>query len=281
MQTNQDMPNDPLYDDEEDNLRMENELMRLKLKAELGADSQSSGNLDPLIENEFLKHVMAFEQNYAGAKRTKVFDLLGKPDFKKADELSDHLVDLAFEEVTDLLAQKNIEVDFIAAYDNRTKYSFITEELFDHETDDFNIPGMVTHFTYEEFHPNHKLDIGNRAEEFLSGWLAQKLNERSWCIADPFILKGDRTVSKAELVEKLNQIFNSYNAFTDPEYKIADIGFEFNTETGMGYAEGYIKYNAILESNEKIVIHGPFKLYLSFEHEWWSIFHIVFPGFEN
>jgi len=280
MQNNHDMPNDPLYDDEEDNLRMENELLRLKLKAELGADSQSSGNLDPLIENEFLKHIMAFEQNYAGAKRIKIFDLLGRPNFKRADELNDQLIDLAFEEITDLLAQKNISVDFIAAYDNRTKYSFITEELFDHETDDFKVPGMVTHFTYEEFHPNHKLDIGNRAEEFLSGWLEQKINEHSWYLADPFILKGGKTLSKVELAEKLKQVFNSYNAFTDPEYTIADIGFEFKTETGMGYAEGYIKYNAILESNEKITFHGPFKLYLSCEQEWWSIFHVALPGFE-
>jgi len=129
--------NDPLSDDSEENLRMENELLRLRLKAELGGDSHSSGNLDPALENEFLKQVMAFESNYANSNRAKVFDILGKPDFKRADELADDLIESALAEVLALLAGKSIEVDFIGVYDNRTKYTFITDELFDHEADDF------------------------------------------------------------------------------------------------------------------------------------------------
>ena len=194
--------------------------------------------------------------------------------------MSDVQVDFAFEQIVGLLSQKNIEIDFEGTYDNRTKYAFITEELFDHETDDFRIPGMVTHFSYEEFHPNYKQDIENRASEFLTGWFEQKLDEKHWCLADNFILPDRKMLSKNEVARRMKTVFDSYNAFTDCEYIIKDIGFEFRDENGIGHAEGLVKYNAILENTEQITIKGPFKLYLSLEYGWWSIFHIVFPGFE-
>jgi hypothetical protein len=274
------MSNNPIDNSDEENLRMENELLRLKFKAEFGGDSRSTGDLDPAIENEFLKQVMAFEHGYANTKRIKIFDLLGRPDLKSADELSDAQVDSAFEEVTGLLSQKNIEIDFEGTYDNRTKYAFITEELFDHETDDFRIPGMVTHFSYEEFHPNHKLDIENRASEFLTEWFNQKLDDKSWCLADNFILPDRRILSKNEVTRRMKTVFDSYNSFADYEYVIRDINFELQEESGMGHAEGLVKYNAILENNEQVSFKGPFKLYLSLDYGWWSIVHIVFPGFE-
>ena len=58
-----------------------------------------------------------------------------------------------------LLAQKNIVVEFTKPRNARFKYRFITEELFEHEMDDVHVKGMFTHFTYEEFHPNHDYDL--------------------------------------------------------------------------------------------------------------------------
>src|ERR1017187_4045975 len=101
---NDNMTDLPLSDDPEENLRMENELLRLKLKAELGAESHSAEDLDPGIENEFLKNVMAFEQNWANAKPAKVYDLLGKPDFKKVGDLNDEKIEEELEKITDLLS---------------------------------------------------------------------------------------------------------------------------------------------------------------------------------
>jgi hypothetical protein len=270
----------PLSDDPEENLRMENELLRLKLKAELGAEPYNVTNVEPEIENEFLKHILAFEHNFAQSKPAKVYDLLGKPGFKKSDELNDDLIEQALQQIIDLLAEKNMEVYFGEGYDSRTKYHFITEELFDHETTFLPMPGMTTHFDYEEFHPNHKKDIESRALEFLSEWFKQSFNKRSWELADHFILPDRKILSKSEVVIQLKRIFDAYTAFTDEKYIIKDIGFQLEEGTGLGHAEGMVKYNAVLENGEKITIGGPFKLYMTFEGGWWSIFHIIFPGFE-
>ena len=134
-------PNELPGNDDDENLRMENELLRLKFIAEFGGDSHSTGNLDPALENQFLKQVMAFEQGYASAKRVKIFDLLGQPDFKQTGELSDEQVSIELEKIIDLLAEKNIDVNFSGTYDDRAKYSFITDELFEQEVDDFHLGG--------------------------------------------------------------------------------------------------------------------------------------------
>jgi hypothetical protein len=280
MNNDDDLLNQPLSDDFEENMRMENELLRLKMKAELGGESHSSGDLDPMLANEFLKHVMAFEHNYANSKRVKIFDLLGQPDFKAADQLDDEQVTAELERVLDLLGEKNIDVNFSGEYDDRTKYAFIVDELFEHEKDDFAMEGMTTYFDYEEFHPNHALDIGNRAKEFLEEWFEKKLDEKSWCLDNAFVLSQDVILNKKQVTDKIKTIFDLYGPFTECDYKILDIGFELYEEGGMGHAEGVVKYKGALDNGEQADIRGVFKLYMSLSRGWWSICHIVFPGFE-
>jgi len=94
-------------DDEnfEDDLSAENEFLRLKLLAEHGSETHSTGKLDPQIENAFLKHIVDFENIYKNSKRIKVFDLLGKPDFKPAHELNDDALNSSLLELISLLAE--------------------------------------------------------------------------------------------------------------------------------------------------------------------------------
>jgi hypothetical protein len=280
MTTNDDLTNQPLSDDPEENLRMENELLRLKLQAELGGESHSSGNLPPEIENEFLKNIFAFEQNYANDKRMIIYDLLRRPEFIKADDLADAAIGIELQKVTDLLAAKNIVVHFDDECDNRIRYRFITEELFEKETSSFTVPGMTTNFDYEEFHPNHKKDIQNRTIEFMTEWFKQSFGEYSWELANQFILPDRRIMSKNDIIAQMNNIFAAYREFKNEDYFIKEIKFELNENGGLGHAEGGVRYDAVLENGETILIQGPFKLYFSLEVEWWSIFHIIFPGFK-
>jgi hypothetical protein len=266
--------------DDEDDLSAENEFLRLKLLAEHNSETNSTGNLDPKIENEFLKHIVDFENIYKNSKRVKIFDLLGKPNFKPANDLNDNALNLSLVELISLLAKNNIKVDFSGTYSNRIKYSFIIEELFDEETDDIRLPGMITHFSYEEFHPDHRSDIKERTLEFLSGWFKLSIEENNWYLDNNFILPDKRTISKKQVVERLKHVFSRFKTFKDNNFSINDISFEFDQGNGLGYAEGYTKYAAILQDDQQLIIEGPFKFYLSCDCGWWSIFHIVFPEFE-
>jgi len=271
----------PLSNNPEENLRMRNELLRLKVRAELGAIPQITDNIPPEIENEFLKNMLEFESGYAEAKQIKIYELLGKPEFKLSANLNDEAIEQALEEITALLGKNLIVVDYLGTYDSRTKYRFITEELFEHETDDVNIPGLVTHFTYEEFHPNHRLDIESRTMEFISAWFNKQLHEQPWAFAHQLIQPSGKTWTKFEIADKLKKVFANYSKFTDGQYHIEKIDFELHDSNGMGYAEGAVKYVALGANQEPLQIEGPFKLYFSLDDDWWSIFYFVFPGFEN
>ena len=274
------MDDKPLSNDPQENLRMENELLRLQLKAETGADSNSMGSTPAEVENLFLKHVLEYERAYATVKQIKVFDLIGKPNFKKAENLTELTIGDALRDLTALLTDNQIKIDYSGNYDDRTKYRFITEELFDYETDDITVSSeMIRHFSYEEFHPNHQLDIENRTEEFITSWFKQTLDEKNWAIADSLLLPDRTILSKLELAGKFKQVFDCFTAYTDCKYVIHDIKFQFERESGIGHSEGFVKYTAILESGERTVSEGPFKLYLSLDHDWWNIFYFVFPGF--
>lgn len=282
-----DETNQPLSDDAQENMRIENDILKLKMKAQFGEAFQmgpDNNDLPPEIENEFLKNVLAYENAHQHVEYKKVYELLGKPEYKKANELSDEEISEELSRIQKILEQNNMALDVLAEYDDKTIYTFITEELFEHETDNIGgpIPCMVTHFIYEEFHPNHKYDINRLAENFLSNWFEQKFNEYSSELGSELVIPPGEIITKQELLDKIKNVFDAYTSFVNCKYVIAEINFELNEETatGMGHAEGGVKYDAILENGEQVHIEGTFKLYMSFQYDWWQICYFVFPGFE-
>ena len=123
----------PLSHDPDENKRMENELLQLKLKAELGVVAHISKNIPPSIENIFLKNMLAFEAGLSEAAEIRIYELIGEPDFIPEAKLDDLSLEAAFNKLMDLMNQKQIALDFLGSYDCRTKYKFITEELFEEE----------------------------------------------------------------------------------------------------------------------------------------------------
>ncbi|HUS03052.1 MAG TPA: hypothetical protein VMY77_15040 [Chitinophagaceae bacterium] len=281
MEDKKDINPEKFSDDPEENLRIENEILKLKLQAEKGAVIGRSDNLPPDIEHSFLQNVQQFENAWKDVKQVKVYELLGKPDYKKESELSEIEIKTELNKLFDFLKKYNISLSVLGDYDSRIIYKFITEELFEHETDDIQLPGMTKNFIYEDFHPNHKMDIHEKAMEFLGDWFEQKFSEYSWELNDPFILSDGSIMPKAEVLKKISYVFNSYSSFTNAKYAIGDISFQWDDTqvSGMGHAEGMVQYDAKLENGEFVHFDGPFKLYMSNEGTWWSVFYFVFPGF--
>jgi hypothetical protein len=271
-------------DDPEEQLRIENEILRMKVAAEYGAQFGGSENLPPEVENEFLKNVLAFEQHYeeGKGKSEKLIELLGNPVFSKECELDDEKFEAAYKNLQNLLEEKSISVDFIKERDDRFKYKFITEELFEHDTGCFLMPGMVMHYTYEEFHPDHEMDIGNCAKDFLEGWFEQSIDEESFYLGHHFIQADGRALTKAELVKKIKNVFAACPSFENCRYKIFEVKYQLHEQeelSGMGHAEGAVKYDVVLENGERKNIEGPFKLYMSLKYGCWRIFYFHLPGF--
>ena len=279
------MEKDELFsDDPQENLRIENEFLKLKLKAQYGDAffMDSNADLPPEIENQFLKNMMAFEDAHATAEYTTVYERIGKPDYKPAEDLNAAEITGELKRITDVMAGHHIALDICdGPYDDEVIYKFITEELFAHEIEKAAVAGMGCNFIYEEFHPNDKADIEKNTHEFLQHWFTGDFNEYSSELGYEFILADGRRLDRPAFMEKIKPFFDSFTEFKDDGYNIDEIKFELHeADRGLGHAEGMLKYNAVMENGEIIHYEGPYKLYMSREDKWWSIFYFVMPGFE-
>src|SRR6187399_378146 len=160
----------------EEKIKAENELLKMKLTAEFGMQSGDS-SLDDETENEWLNYLYQFEKSYSEAKRIKVYDFIGRPAFKEISCLNKDEIENELNRLLDVMHQNNISLDCLTDYDDEIIYKFITEELFEEETDDMRINGMMHCFIYEEFHPNHEYDLRCLGKEFYENFFADDWNE--------------------------------------------------------------------------------------------------------
>jgi hypothetical protein len=270
-------------DDFAENMRMENEFLKLKLKAQYGDafHMESNAGLPPEIENQFLKSMIAFEDAYAKAEFTTVYECIGKPDYKPADELNDVEIPGELERINAILQEHNIILDICdGPYPDRLIYAFITEELFSKETE-MGIEGMGRHFIYEEFHLNHKAEITKCTHQFLKHWFTCNFDDYATEISRQIVIPDGRQMTREEALVKLQLFFDAFQGFKNDGYTIEEISFEINPETfiGLGFAEGLLKYDALLEKGEQVHYEGPYKLYMQMENNYWDIFCFIIPGF--
>jgi hypothetical protein len=266
----------------EENLRIENEILKMRINAEFGGISGGIENIPPDLENQFLRNVIEFEQQWADSKKVKLGELLGNPEYPAEADLDDKTLATEFETLVQLLASKNIEVDFIRERDNRFKYRFITEELLGHETDDMMVPGMIKHFTYEELHPDHEMELRDRTMEFLSGWFERDCDRLSFCLGKDFTQPDGLILSQEDLLKKIQRLFDSYRKFENCKYFVAEIKFHLQEGSelqGLGHSEGAVKYDGVLENGEIVNLGGNFKLYFTRVYDWWSIYFFYMTGF--
>lgn len=275
----------PSHDGKEEvfDLAVENELLMLKLMAEFGAECSTGGEeIHPAIVNEFLKSVYQFEQKFrCGSRIVSIHEKLGMPFFRKADELQDKQLSRELKRIQRVMAENRMVLDVLGQYPDRELYRFITEELFPHEIEDISLPGYVSHFCYEDFHPNHELDIRQRVTDFLVQWFARDAAHLNRQFTDLLVHPDTRQFSREQIIRKIQHVFDAYRSFFNCWYMIGNVSVEWkhNERSGQAMVEGAVRYEAVTESGERIGAEGPFQVYLSNESNWWKIFYFVFPGF--
>jgi hypothetical protein len=270
--------------DPQENFRIENEILKIKLKTQYGDafSMQSNEDIPPEIENQFLKNILAFEEADINAETITVYECIGKPPYRPSAELNDEEIVKALKTVTMTMNEHSIELDICdGPYPDRTIYEFITEELFAHEIEKTPIFGNGWNFIYEEFYPNDKKEIEKNTHSFLQHWFTKRFDEYSSEIAWHLITADGQQLSKQDFLDKTKPFFEAFAEFKNDAYNIGEIKFELHEEgRGLGHAEGILKYDAIMENGEIINYQGPYKLYMQREEKWWTIFYFVIPGFK-
>lgn len=259
----------------DDELRAENALLRLKLEQEFGMQHASEPMDDPKAENEWLRHIYNVETVIKAQKTIPVYDLIGKPDFKHPEELKPKEVQKELNRLLNLLNDKQILIDTICEYEPIEVYRFIVEDLFPYETDDMPYPGTATWFIYEEFHPNFEYDIGNGCGDFVN----YLFGEWSDYWFDVFVAKevvyNNKKYSKPEIESILRVYAEAHFHIEVENFTDVQIAYDFETDEG-SYSAQLWGYDSTNKKECKASVHFG----LEFEINKWVINRIELPNFD-
>jgi len=267
---------------EEENLKNENEFLKMKLMLEQGAQfgtMQADSELPAGIENEFLNYIMAYEKQAVERKMIKIFDKIERPNhFKPVNEIPEDEIENAWNNLDEYLRKYSIELSVCSPnISDRELYRFITEELFNHEMDDMNVPGMMSCFTYDEFYPDYKYDNTRHAVEDCIEVILKK-KHFDWM---PLLKKENLRindhypVSEKEYINLINRFKDAYEDIQLQEMNDPVCTIEGNS----CYVKG--NYDVTLTfSSEEIFINGEWMVEYEFDEDFgfWEIANVQVEG---
>jgi hypothetical protein len=264
---------------QEERLRRENEIEKLKLSAFHDAHFSSNDDLPPEVESEWLNYIKAFEEQYENVDQITVAERLGQPEFPAIDELSEDEIPAKLDELMELMYQNGISLDALPEVSDAELYRFITEELFLEEIDDFDIEGMMSCFIYEEFHPNARQDIEMTIDNFISEMLSKDFRDYlSTNLAENCESQTGDPLTQDEAVEKaiaFGDCFEQLNLNA-----LSDFEIEITKDEEKAEAQFHVDYQAESESETtSFEGEGRAKLRVG-ELGYWNIYALSIPGFE-
>jgi hypothetical protein len=264
--------------DSKDEILAENNFLKLKLGLEHGMkEMRTDPDLDPGIENQWLKSVVAFEEQFKNAKSIRLFDRIGRPAFKKWDTLTPEETTQELQRLRVLMENNGVELDCICEYDDAIIYKFLTEELFEHEIDDMQVPGMTFHFIYEEFYPNHDYDLRTSAFDFVNAIFTRTWNDefdRIRLAAEVnFAGKGRDRRSISAFILAFQE---AHDELALDKFEIHDVVID--TTLTIAHVKGTLSGTGRMEQGDVMEYKGACFLHFIREHDFWSINEFVVPG---
>lgn len=261
----------------EDDLKASNEILKLKLELEHGMAMSDAKSLTPEGENKWLNYIYNFEQQHKNAKQVKVYDFIGRPDFVRYDALDKKQISEALERISSIMEEKGIELDCCCEYDDVVIYRFITEELFDHEMEEVVIEGMVHHFIYEEFHPNHDYDLRRIAKEFIESLLQKKWDKEFDDIHLANIVSFKDVDYDSERISSIILTFQeAHPSLKLVKFEIHQVNFDIEKEEAT--VQGNVSYSGVFPEVNGI-LEGACVLHFSMDWSYWKIRSFQLSGF--
>ena len=154
-------------------------------------------------------------------------------------------------------------------------YRFTTEELFEHEIDDMNLPGLMSCFTYDEFYPDHKYDNTRYAVEDCIGLILRKdpveymthLERENLCINNHY------PVSVEEFKKIINRFKEVYEDIVVNEIKDVD----FSIDEKRCHVKGIYDVTMKLPL-EEIILKGNWLVEFTWDGDYWEIVNVQIEG---
>ena len=266
---------------EDEKLQAENDFLKMKMMLERGAEfykGEDDNKLNADIESQFLRNIMEFEKQFDQRKVSTVFDKIGQPQhFKPVNEIDDDHFEEAWNELHTYMLEHGVDLSVCSPkITAKELYRFTTEELFEHETDDIDMPGMISGFIYDEFYPDYEYDNTRYAIDDCITIILQK----SPVDFMPHLGKKITLNTRGNLsVDSYKTIINQFkNAFDD--IVLNDIKSEnFIIEETVCTIKGSYVAEGIID-NDKVKWNNKWTVIFSFDDDlgYWEIISVQLEG---
>jgi hypothetical protein len=266
--------------DKEEQMKAENDFLKLKLMLENGAKfgGTEDSEVPAEIENIFLKNVIEFERQFENQKMVKVFDKIQRPThFKPSAEVPDHEIETAYKEVLNYLSQYGINMDVCSPnISTRELYRFVIEELFDCEMEDMSMPGWTYNFIYDEFHPDPVHDNSVAAERCIRDIFSLQPLEFMYNFRGSRLELNDRAnLTEKEFAGLVNQFKTFYEKLEVVEFEITSCSINETESLVAGYYKAYG-----IAGGEKPEFAGKWKIKFDYMASagYWYIYSVEIEG---
>lgn len=264
----------------EEEVRNENEFLKMKLMLEQGAVFGSGGKetLPAEVENEFLNYIVEFEKQAANPVRTTVYKKIGTPEsFPKVESIPDEEIEAEWEKLNDYLLDHGVSLGCCSPnVSERELYRFATEELFNLQVSDINIPGMICGFIYDEFYPDHKYENTMHAvDDVIEGLFTKKsLPMPPWILGERITLNQFENIPVKEFVRMTDQFKEMFDKIELIKVESSSCEIVENICTVSGIYEAELIYG-----NNKDTPGGKWQVgFVEDEPDHWMLSRIMIDG---
>lgn len=251
---------EPMNDDE---LKFDNELKKLKLRAENGAvffDGDLAG-LPPEVEAKFLDNIMAFEKASTETDLKSVREVLDFPKLKPLEDLDDESVSAELEILLDMLMDHRMSFDTLYPVDDKEVYRFITEELMDEMVQVLDVDGFFFNLIYEDFYPNPEEDVKSVVRDFIGSMALLEEEGMVMHLVNPVKNQGyleDNYIMESRILEVMRDVDMEHYEVTFVKVELTDDAAEITCEI-----EIESKFQDVKEVPVHIALFG-----LEYDSEW-------------
>jgi hypothetical protein len=112
------------------------ELQKIRMKAKFGNMMNSSGELGPKAELQWLQQIEKFEDAISGRKMVKVREVLKDIKIKPLNKISKEELEEELNELLNEMELYKVSLSILAETPPENVYKFIVDELLDYEMED-------------------------------------------------------------------------------------------------------------------------------------------------
>lgn len=251
----------------EEELQDENEFLKMSLMAEFGGEFVDSTELPAEVENLFLKQIQKFHRMQTNAPVQKIYDLLGRPEYDKAGDLSDQKIREKIIEFQGALLKKQIVVTTLSKVNDREFYRFIVEEVFKAEAMEMHSRNFTMNIIYEDYYPSEEANVKIAVFSACNVIFTHGMAAFPYMFAEDLKNKIGLSMEIEELVEAIEKFQSEYNQMelVDSSANNVKINGDFASATA------FVEYRAQTERGKRFKKQGTyleFQLAKSEDSQW-------------